>query len=545
MNERIAIIGAGELGQQIAHLGLKNNYHVVGFFDDCCTDNEVMGLPIFGTLNEIDAFAHSFDKLMIGIGYKHFDARKQLYISLSAKYSFSTIIDKSAHIDDTASIGEGCVIYPNVTIDKEVVICPNVLLNLSCNICHNTHIGAHTYISPAVNIAGFVKIGECNFIGIGSTIIDNITISSKVVIGANSLVIRNLNANMGGGICGNSHSQNPTKRTVVFFGATGTIGPYAIEYILSKGFRVVAVGRRDKDNGFFADIEVDYYSVDIADKDAFNKLPTENIYAVVHLAGAVPARMKGYNPQEYIDSIVTGTLNVLNYCIKINADRIIFSQSVADVAYLYGSNQPIHADADRKFPENNDHTIYSICKNAAINLIEHYYVKYGLKYFVLRFPNIYLYHPNPYYYYDGKQKWQSYRLLIEKAKKGETIELWGDPNIRRDIVYVKDCAQIIKCALSSNVMGGIYNVGTGVGISMREQINGIVEVFSENVQPSKIVDKPCMPNSPAYIMDISKTISELGYHPCYDYLAYLRDMKKEMKLNRFELLWGKDLLTND
>ena len=80
---------------------------------------------------------------------------------------------------------------------------------------------------------------------------------------------------------------------------------------------------------------------------------------------------------------------------------------------------------------------------------------------------------------------------------------------------------------------------------MREQINGIVEVFSENVQPSKIVDKPCMPNSPAYIMDISKTISELGYHPCYDYLAYLRDMKKEMKLNRFELLWGKDLLTND
>ncbi|MGM9809355.1 MAG: NeuD/PglB/VioB family sugar acetyltransferase [Paludibacteraceae bacterium] len=202
MNERIAIIGAGELGQQIAHLGLKNNYHVVGFFDDVCTSNKVMGLPVYGTLNEIDAFAHTFDKLMIGIGYKHFDARKQLYLSLSTKYSFATIIDKSAHVDTTASIGEGCIIYPNVTIDKEVVIGCNVLLNLSCNICHNTYIGAHTYISPAVNIAGFVQIGECNFIGIGSTIIDNITISSNVVIGANSLVIKNLNANVGGVFAG-------------------------------------------------------------------------------------------------------------------------------------------------------------------------------------------------------------------------------------------------------------------------------------------------------------------------------------------------------
>lgn len=331
----------------------------------------------------------------------------------------------------------------------------------------------------------------------------------------------------------------------MLFGATGTVGPYAVENILAKGFHVVAVGRRETDNGFFAAWGVDYYSVNIADESAFAKLPTENIYAVVHLAGAVPARMKGYHPQEYIDSIVRGTLNVLNYCIKTNADRIIFSQSVADVAYLYGDGVRIDADADRRFPVNNDHTVYSICKNAALNLIEHYYVKFGLKYFALRFPNIYLYHPNPFYYYNGQQKWQSYRFLIEKAKKGENIELWGNPKAQRDIVYVKDCAQVITCSLSANVMGGIYNVGTGVGTSMRKQIEEIVKVFAPEAHYSKIIERPDMPDSPAYIMDISKTIKELNYQPLYDYVAYLQDMKNEMKLNRFELLWGKDLLTND
>ena len=34
MNERIAIIGAGDMGRQIAYMGLKNGYNIIGFFDD-------------------------------------------------------------------------------------------------------------------------------------------------------------------------------------------------------------------------------------------------------------------------------------------------------------------------------------------------------------------------------------------------------------------------------------------------------------------------------------------------------------------------------
>lgn len=339
---------------------------------------------------------------------------------------------------------------------------------------------------------------------------------------------------------------NGEMRTVVLFGATGTVGAYAAIALQEAGYDVVAVGRRKSDNGFFNDRGMKYVSMDITDRESYEVLPQKEVYAVVHLAGAIPARMQGYCPQTYIDSIMTGTLNVLDYCVSVSANRIVFAQSVADVSYMYGDNVLIPADAVQRFPLNDDHSVYSICKNAAVNLIEHYYVKYGLKRFVLRFPNIYVYHPNPFYFYDGEKRWQSYRLLIERAKQGLPIELWGNPELQRDMVYVKDCVQIITKSLSAQVDGGMYNVGTGVGTSMRKQIEGMIEVFSPKEKPSQIIERPEKPDTASYIMDVSKTIEELGYQPQYVYLSYLKDMKNEMETEPFKQLWGigKDYYAN-
>ena len=326
---------------------------------------------------------------------------------------------------------------------------------------------------------------------------------------------------------------------VVLLGATGTVGAYAAIALRQAGYEVVAVGRRKSDNGFFNEHGMQYMSLDITDKETFKVLPQENVWAVVHLAGAIPARMHGYSPQTYIDTVITGTLNVLDYCVSVAANRIVFAQSVADVSYLYGNNALIPADVEQQFPLNDDHSVYSICKNAATHLIEHYYVKYGLKRYLLRFPNIYVYHPSPFYFYDGEKRWQSYRLLIERARQGLPIELWGNPDLQRDIVYVKDCVQIIVKSICADVDGGMYNVGTGVGTTMREQIEGIVRVFSPENHLSEIIERPEKPDTASYIMDVSKTIRELDYMPRYDYLSYLRDMKKEMEAEPFCQLWGK------
>lgn len=334
-------------------------------------------------------------------------------------------------------------------------------------------------------------------------------------------------------------------KTILIFGATGTVGAYTSLYLKEKGYDIIAVGRRDSDNRFFLDYKIKYFSVDITNKKSFEKLPTGGIYAVINLAGILPARMEGYHPQCYIDINITGCLNILDYCAKIGINRIIYSQSISDVDYLCGKRAPIKSNAISKFPLDNDHSIYSISKNAAVSLMIHYAVHYKFKYYVLRFPNIYLYHPNPYYYVNGAQKWQSYRLLIHKAMHGEPIEVWGDPQKVKDVVYVKDCCQIIEgCIRSENAKCGYYNVGTGVGVSLENQIKGIIQIFSPANDKSEIRLAPDMPNSSEYIFDISATKKELGYQPKYDYMEYLKDFKSEMKKQTFQKLWGKDLVEN-
>jgi len=327
-------------------------------------------------------------------------------------------------------------------------------------------------------------------------------------------------------------------KTVVVFGATGTVGAYTCMHLKECGYCVVAVGHRETDNGFFEQNGMKYRSVDICNKAEFERLPNKSVDVIIHLAGLLPARMKGYDPQRYVDVNVTGTLNILEYSEMVRPFKFIYSQSIADVAHLCGSQKLISSDADTSFPLNNDHTVYSITKTAAVNLIQHYAEKVGFKYYILRFPNIYLYHPNPKYYVDGVEKWQGYRLLIHKAQRCEPITIWGNPNVERDIVYVKDCTQIIEKCISSNAASGYYNVGTGVGISLKEQVEGIVSVFANSGKHSEIFYDDNRPDAPEYIFDISKTERELGYKPQYSYMQYLQDLKTEMKNETFAMLWG-------
>lgn len=326
------------------------------------------------------------------------------------------------------------------------------------------------------------------------------------------------------------------KKKIVVFGATGLIGAYAA-VALSEKYSVIAVGRRKSDNDFFSKQGIKYLSINIIDSSAFDVLIENDIYAVIHLAGVMPAAMEGYHPEVYIDSVLKGTLNVLNFCVKKGVNRIIFGQSRADSNYLMGKT-PIPSDIEKKFPLVGDHSVYSICKNAAVDLIEHYYHQYGLKRFVLRLPTIYAYHPNSYFYVNGVRKDMAYRLLINKAIKGEDVEIWGDPKKAKEIVYINDAIQVIDKALSVNIDGGIYNVGRGVAVTLEEQILGIVNVFTPKDNPSKVIYRPDKPDAREYVNDISKTVNELGYAPQYDYHKLLHAYKHEMELQRFKLLWG-------
>lgn len=317
-------------------------------------------------------------------------------------------------------------------------------------------------------------------------------------------------------------------KKIVIFGASGDTGRYFVNYCLEEknDFEIIAVGTRK--TNIFDDLGVKYFSVDITDKSSFNKLPRENIYAVVHLAGLMPARMKGYNPQRYIDVNITGTLNILDYCRLCNVDRIIYTQSFGDIKDYAEKELVLKADMLPNFSFKSDHTVYVMTKNFAVDLIENYHQMYGLKSYVFRLPSIYLYSPIDHYYVDGEIRKIGYRILIDNAIAGKDIEVWGDPTRPKDMVYVKDFCQMMYKALFASVEKGHYNVGTGVGTSLLDQINGIIEVFGEEGKKSKLIMRPDKPNAPQYIMDIEPAIRDLGYEPKYDYISMLQDFKLEM-----------------
>ncbi len=323
-------------------------------------------------------------------------------------------------------------------------------------------------------------------------------------------------------------------KTILIFGASGDTGKYLVDYLIAEAgnhdFKVIASGSRKTD--YFSKLNIPYYQIDTTCKSDFDVLP-KNIYGVVNLAGLMPARMQGYHPQRYIDVNITGNLNILDFCRENRIDRLLFAQSFGDIKDWGNEQTLLTADMPRRFRFDTDHSIYVMTKNFTVDLMRNYHEMYGIKTFVFRLPTIYLWSPIDTYYVDGEIRKIGYRILIDKAMAGEPIEIWGDPNRVKDMVYVKDFCQMIFKALLSDRLCGHYNVGTGIGTSLEEQVRGIIDVFSTNSKKSTISYRPDLPNAPKYIMDITPARNELGYEPKYNYLEMLKDLKREMELKRF------------
>ncbi|RZJ52367.1 MAG: acetyltransferase [Flavobacterium sp.] len=191
----LAIIGSGDLGQQIAHYALSDNhYQKVVFFDDFSIQKSVNSIPVIGKTNDIEkAFEdNKFDELLIGIGYKHLKTRKEIFEKFQNKIPFGKIVHSTVLADSTAVIERAVVIYPGCVIDAKSIIKENTVLNIACTIAHDTTVGAHSFLSPRVAVAGFVNIEEQCILGINSTIIDNINIIANTQIGAGSVVLKSI-----------------------------------------------------------------------------------------------------------------------------------------------------------------------------------------------------------------------------------------------------------------------------------------------------------------------------------------------------------------
>ncbi|WP_311749501.1 NAD-dependent epimerase/dehydratase family protein [Proteus terrae] len=330
-------------------------------------------------------------------------------------------------------------------------------------------------------------------------------------------------------------------KKIIIFGATGNVGSYLTRYCSDffneNNFEIIAVGSRETNT--FDAYNIKYISVDITNSADFEKLPTDNIHAVMLLAAKIPSYMDEYDPHEYLNVNIMGAFNVLEYCRKVKADRILYTQTVFDISLHAGENITLSPDLEKNFDYKGDHAVYVISKNTALELIEHYHQEYNLKKFIFRLPTIYNYSPYHYYFPNGKKAKRPLYQMIEKAEKGEDIELWGNPNYAKDMVYVDDFSQMLCKATLVNRNEGFYNIGTGIPITLQKQIETIIDVFSPPEKKSKIIYMPNKPYGGGFLMDVSNAKEELSYEPQYDCKKLFEAYKAEMDLKRFDELRKK------
>lgn len=327
-------------------------------------------------------------------------------------------------------------------------------------------------------------------------------------------------------------------KKIVIFGATGYIGAYLSDYCsnkLTNEYEIIAVGR--KNLNYFKDKGIKTVKVDICKDEDFKALPTDDIYAIVNLTGLLPAYLKKYDPFAYVETNIKGSLRIMEYARKVKADRVLYTQTWAEQAGYWGKKEVLSPDLPRKLLFTGDHAFYSITKCMIVDTMEYYHQEYGIKNFVFRLPNVYMYAPRMTYLVNGEEKKIGYRWMIQQASEGRDIELWGDPDAFKDILYVKDLCQMMYKSLFAEVDGGTYNAGTGVRTTLREQIQGIIDVFSPKGTHPVIIDVPMDVQFTSFVMNIEKARKELGYFPQYSYIQYLEDYKSERELKRFDSLW--------
>ena len=326
-------------------------------------------------------------------------------------------------------------------------------------------------------------------------------------------------------------------KKVLVFGATGNTGMYLVDYLESKmnkiGFQIIAIGRKNTD--YFEKHGIEYVNLDITNRDEFCKLPTSDVYAICFTAAQLPTHESFVSPYQFLDVNVYGFLNVLEYARKLQVDRVLYTQTMSNIANVFLRENVIHPNMNKDFPYKGDHTMYVLSKNMGEELLKYYHAEYGIKKFVFHIPTIYQYRPDRFWYVDGIKKYRTFHHMIDLACEGKPLEMWGDPNSYKDLVYVKDYCQLIWRALLIDRNEGFYNVGTGVPTTLKTMLEGMVEIFSPKSRPSEIIPFPEKTNTPSYVIDITNAKEELGYEPEFGYLDMLRDFKNEMLLNRFVL----------
>lgn len=332
------------------------------------------------------------------------------------------------------------------------------------------------------------------------------------------------------------------KENILVFGAGGFIGTYLIDELINDGFNVIGSDINEIGKEYCTKSNVPFVKIDITNKNDFNILNEYKIDAIVHLAALQPANFsyEKYSVNDYVSINTIGTLNILEYAKIHNIKKIIYACSHRNTSGLWNIKQSIAESDGIKIDYKGEYAMFSIAESAATDCVHYYTENYQIQGLVFRLPPVYGFGPHLEIFKEGLPIKTGFQTFIDNAIEGKEIELWGDPTVGRDIIYVKDVVAALILALKNNKVTGLYNITSGYKLTLKEEIETIIKVFWKSEKPPKIILRPEKKhNIEDFVYNNSKAKIDFGWSPKYDFEKLLKDYELEMKNNRFGFLIEK------
>ncbi len=317
-------------------------------------------------------------------------------------------------------------------------------------------------------------------------------------------------------------------------GAAGFIAARVGELLLEDGHTVVGVDnlndaydvrmKQHRLERLRAQDGFSFQRMDIADKEAVFSLAQHGPFdAVINLAARAGVRASVENPWVYVDTNLTGTLNLLELCQRNGIPKFL----LASTSSIYGQDAPLPtpetADSSRPLQP------YAASKKAAEAMAHAYHYLYGVDVSVVRFFTVY----GP----AGRPDMSVFRF-IRWISEGEPLHLNGDGSQSRGFTYVDDIARGVLLALQP-VGYEIFNLGGHENIS----IMGLIERIEEAVgRKANIVRHPFpQADMKSNLADVSKARRLLGWEPL---VSLEEGLRRTIAWYNQHRAWAKELSLN-
>ncbi|MBT2293612.1 acetyltransferase [Paenibacillus albidus] len=188
--KKIVIWGAGGHAREVSWLCEELEVQVVGFLDERpeMKGQSVDGVPVLGTLADIEVLKHEVELLCAGVGDPALKKRFAYDTIRSGFRVAPPLIHPQVRLSRRNVIGAGSMIFEGAILSGNIRIGDHVIINRSVSISHDAIIGNYVTLAPGVNLAGNVTIDDGAYIGIGASVREKRHIGCWSMIGGGAFV---------------------------------------------------------------------------------------------------------------------------------------------------------------------------------------------------------------------------------------------------------------------------------------------------------------------------------------------------------------------